>query len=181
LKKLRLLITEKCNRNCEGCCNKDWDLNKLETISTHGEMVKFINYDEIILTGGEPMLFPDRVQEIAHTVRMLNHNIKVFMYTAKPNKKVIELLLSNFLDGITVTLHEQADVEAFKEFASSLKLYLIMNRTNVKTLRLNIFAGIDISGLNLINWKVKYNIKWLKNCPLPKDEIFMKLAIKGEK
>ena len=27
---LRLLLWEECNRTCQGCCNKDWDLSSLD-------------------------------------------------------------------------------------------------------------------------------------------------------
>jgi hypothetical protein len=49
---------------------------------------------------------------------------------------------------------------------------------NLLSLRLHIFEGIDISKLDdidLKNWKIKKNIKWIKNCPLPQDEVFMRL------
>lgn len=46
MKKLRLLLHEECNRNCKGCCNKDWDLNALEIEDD------FTDYDEILITGG---------------------------------------------------------------------------------------------------------------------------------
>ena len=52
VKKLRLLLLEECNRTCEGCCNKDWDINKLETENS------FDQYSLIMITGGEPLLVP---------------------------------------------------------------------------------------------------------------------------
>jgi hypothetical protein len=43
-----------------------------------------------------------------------------------------------------------------------------------KSLRLNVFKGVSLAELNLSCWKVKPNIKWIKNCPLPEDEVFMR-------
>ena len=52
MKKLRLLLFTDCNRNCEGCCNNDFDLNALKVETD------FRQYDKIFLTGGEPMIAP---------------------------------------------------------------------------------------------------------------------------
>jgi molybdenum cofactor biosynthesis enzyme MoaA len=44
MKKLRLLVTSECNRSCSGCCNKEWDLDKLPVCESYKD------YDEIYLT-----------------------------------------------------------------------------------------------------------------------------------
>jgi len=167
MKKLRLLITKKCNRHCEGCCNKDWDLEKLPICKS------FKGYDEIILTGGEPMLFPNLVIDIINKIRIENPLAKIYMYTAFIfTVRSLEIL--NLLDGITVTLHTQSDVKKFKWFNNHL---FFSTKNFYKSLRLNIFNGIKLSKyINLNNWQVKKNIKWIKNCPLPKDEVFMRLG-----
>jgi len=44
------------------------------------------------------------------------------------------------------------------------------------SLRLNIFKGIYIPEVvDLSLWKVKKDMEWISNCPLPEDEVFMKL------
>jgi len=166
MKKLRLLITKKCNRHCEGCCNKDWDLEKLPICKS------FKGYDEIILTGGEPMLFPNLIIDMIEKIRIENSLAKIYMYTAFIfTVRSLEIL--NLLDGITVTLHTQSDVKKFKWFSQHL---FYSTKNLYKSLRLNIFDGIKMpKNLNLRYWQVKKNIKWIKNCPLPKDEIFMRL------
>ena len=65
MKKLRLLFTQICNRRCEGCCNKDWELDKLEQVS-------HFNYDEILLTGGEPLLFTEQLIGYVKAIRILS-------------------------------------------------------------------------------------------------------------
>ena len=49
--KLRLLLLDDCNRNCPGCCNRDWDLQALPLCQD------YTPYRLIMLTGGEPMLY----------------------------------------------------------------------------------------------------------------------------
>ena len=162
MKKLRLLITEKCNRNCEGCCNKDYDLENLPKIDNH-----FLYWDEILLTGGEPMLIPQIIRNLASKIRSVNQ-CPIYVYTAKVDDLQAILSTLFFVDGLTVTLHEQKDVKPFLRFNKVIPNWVR------KQLRLNIFKGIKISTINLGKWKIKKNIVWLKNCPLPEDETFMR-------
>ena len=161
--KLRLLLFKDCNRKCPGCCNKDWDLDNLPICNS------FKEYEEIILTGGEPMLKPDLILKVIDKIKEENPTAKIIMYTAFLNSpKLIEIV--NKLDGITFTLHEQKDVNI------ALKNLIILNhRYSKKSLRLNVFKNINLKGITLNNWKIKDNIVWIKNCPLPKGEILMKL------
>ncbi len=53
MEKLRLLVTTKCPNKCPMCCNNSWDFSKLP-------VVEHFNYKEIMITGGEPLLFPEK-------------------------------------------------------------------------------------------------------------------------
>jgi len=161
MKKLRLLVTERCNRNCIGCCNKQWDLLTLPICED------FSSFDQIMLTGGEPMLMPQIVRSIIFKIRKTNQR-PIFMYTAKVNDLQAILSTLFFLDGLTVTLHKQKDVKSFLKFNS------ILPDSCKKQLRLNIFEGIRISKIDLGKWIIKDNMKWIADCPLPDNEIFMR-------
>lgn len=54
MEKLRLLVTTKCPNKCPMCCNNSWDFSKLP-------VVEHFNYKEIMITGGEPLLFPEKL------------------------------------------------------------------------------------------------------------------------
>ena len=160
--KLRLLITKYCTHHCEGCCNNDWDLNNLPIVTS------FKDFDEILITGGEPIIRWKRVIDIIKKIREENKSVKIYMYCALIYHNALFNKLFPLLDGITLTLHTQEDKEIlFQEipYFKDIK----------KSLRLNVFKGVDISDLDLSNWKIKENIKWIKNCPLPQDEVFMRL------
>jgi len=156
--KLRLLITKDCNRSCKGCCNKDWDLDKLPICTD------FRGYSEVILTGGEPMLYPDKIINLCKEIRKQNNTCKIYLYTADI-KKFYDWYIDNIVDGVTVTLHEQRDVVAFKEYSG---LYSHLN------LRLNVFKGIKLPEYTG-EWIVQRDIVWIKDCPLPKGEVFMRV------
>ena len=166
MKILRLLLFEDCNRKCEGCCNKDWDLKNLPVATS------FTEYDEILLTGGEPLLDWRYVVKVAQKIKSEN-SAKVFVYTAKVDNLTNVIIILDNIDGLTVTLHEQSDVIPFRV----LETYLKSNFKTGKSFRLNVFRGVDVEWDEEI-WKVKDDIVWAENCPLPKNEEFKRAEIK---
>ncbi len=166
MKKLRLLVTKDCNRSCPGCCNKDWDLDALEKCTS------FEEYDEIILTGGEPMLYPHALEYIIKSIRRENSKAKIFMYTAKVDNEDIYKILP-MIDGLTLTIHNQSDVLDYKVTEEIINC--CQDFYENKSFRLNIFKNIKLDKKPSFIWKVKDNIEWMKDCPLPKDEVFMRI------
>lgn len=165
---LRLLLWEDCNRNCKGCCNKDINMSKIVTAYS------FKGYSTIILTGGEPLLYPHFVLKAISMIMEQNKNARLLMYTSYFEDEAINALndIMPYLDGITVTLHEQEDVEGFEKMRSRLK-----NVRN-KSLRLNVFANVEFPidiHFDSDNWRVKRIEKWIKNCPLPSNEVLKKM------
>ena len=164
MKTLRLVLFEECNRRCEGCCNKDWDLGNLEVCRSYKE------YNEIVLTGGEPMLMPEFVKHVVKKIRQENSEAKIYMYTAKVDTKEIYDVLK-IIDGITVTLHEQEDVEPFL----SLDTELYYRHHATKSLRVNVFSNVKFDkNFIFMPWKIKDKIEWIKDCPLPENEVLMR-------
>ncbi|HWQ08063.1 MAG TPA: hypothetical protein VN436_03110, partial [Holophaga sp.] len=104
MKKLRLLLFEKCNRTCAGCCNKGFDLKSLPVCTS------LEGWDEVNLTGGEPMLDPQLVIDTAWSVPTPT---TVNLYTAKVDDLPAMVNVLGFINGLCVTLHEQRDVEPF--------------------------------------------------------------------
>ena len=154
MKVLRLLLFSSCNRTCPGCCNNDWDLDALPVATD------FRGYDMVILTGGEPMLAPSIVIQTASQIRLQTH-APIILYTAKP-AGLPEVM--PYLDGVTVTLHDQRDVVPFMVVARLLR----------GSRRVNVFAGVKIGPVP--GWKIKRNIEWIEDCPLPEGEVFMRLS-----
>jgi MoaA/NifB/PqqE/SkfB family radical SAM enzyme len=164
MKTLRLLLFDKCNNRCAGCCNNDWDLKNLE------QEKDFSQYDEIVLTGGEPMLRPIFVINTIKKIRQQT-SVPIYMYTAKVDKPYEVLSMLHVLDGLTVTLHDAGYVEyRFKKFND-----LLLKIRPVKSFRLNVFKGVDLTGVDLSMWRIKDNIVWIPNCPLPANETFKRL------
>lgn len=170
MKKLRLLLFEKCNRNCPGCCNNDWDLKSLPVLTIVHDVKK---YDEVLLTGGEPMLEPLTVINTILSIRRYNRKCKIFLYTAKVDNIEDVKAVMNHVDGLTITLHEQKDIGPFLLLNSFLLMAGV--KRHEKSFRLNIFKSVDVEdGIDFSLWKIKYT-EWIKNCPLPKGEVFYRL------
>ena len=104
--KLRLLLFDDCNRNCPGCCNRDWDLQALPLCQD------YTPYRLIMLTGGEPMLYPEIIREAIAAIRRQT-NVPIYLYTAMPEQ--LDALMP-LLDGVTVTLHTPEDIPVFQSF-----------------------------------------------------------------
>ena len=162
-KNLRLLLFSECDRRCKGCCNKDWNLDALPVCTS------FTGYDLIMLTGGEPMLKPKLIKSTAKAIRAQT-NAPIIVYTAKTSKPDGFIDVLRNVDGVTLTLHTQGDVAGFYR----LNEKLLTARLEPKSLRLNVFKGIKVDVP--IYWQVKNNIEWIANCPLPSNEVFMRLA-----
>lgn len=166
-KKLRLVLFEDCNRNCSGCCNKDWDIQNLPVCTDYSP------YEMILLTGGEPMLKPDVVVQAINEIREQTDS-PIILYTANLEKPLWLFLITGLIDGLTVTVHNKADAVSFMDFDKRFKPSAQM----MYRLRLNVFeeAGFVPSKPY---WKVKGNMKWIPNCPLPDGEVLMRYKPKN--
>lgn len=168
MKSLRLLLFADCDRDCNLCCNKDFDLSSLPIEQD------FAQYDEIMLTGGEPMLEPYIIEIASNKIKKQNKTARIYLYTAKADEpfKLMSLLTDYHIDGITFTLHAQKDLFYFEILLEKMKLFPgYIGRSDI-SLRLNVFKGVDISRLDVSEWKIQDNMIWIKDCPLPKNEVF---------
>jgi organic radical activating enzyme len=161
MKSLRLLVTKNYNRNCKLCCNKSFDLNNPKYIFKNN----YSDYKEIILTGGEPLLYPIQLIKLIKKIRMACES-PIFIYTAYSSNIDYLIRIIILSDGITFTIHEEKDIDFFYNLSEKI----IENQLEYKSLRLNIFDNIRLKN-TYVFWEIK-NIKWLKNCPIPKNEDF---------
>ena len=166
---LRLLITKKCNRACEGCCNKQYDLDALEVEND------FSGYDKILITGGEPMLDVPRLLDIVGMIRKQT-KAPIYVYTARVSNVRDALEVMYHVDGMTLTLHDQDDVYPFMSFYSTLHVHMNHCGMKAKSLRLNVFAGVDLKG-NYPLFDIKRDMVWIKDCPIPNNEVFKRLKV----
>lgn len=174
-RKLRLLVTTDCPNHCPMCCNNQFDFDKLKR-------VEHFDYDEIMITGGEPLLFPNKVAELARAIKTTNSILypqektpKIYVYTSVASYLPIKHVL-NAADGIVLTPHSQEDVRKFLNLNRVMGVYLRINKTH-PSLRLNLFKNIKAmlpEDIDLSLWQVK-DMEWIKDCPVPQGEDFRRL------
>ena len=171
-KKLRLLVTTRCPNKCPMCCNNSWDFDKLP-------MVDRWNYEEIMITGGEPLLFMLKLKELLSSIRIITpiqgNCPKIYIYSAVFNKYYIAALFA-YIDGIVLTPHKKEDITELIK----LNQYLLDGSEFMKSksLRLNLFPDMKAllpKDIDLSLWQVK-DMEWIENCPVPEGEDFRRIA-----
>jgi hypothetical protein len=124
----------------------------------------FSQYNEIFLTGGEPLLTPNKTILAIENIRHKT-NAKLYLYTAKLDDTFAAMKILELLDGMTVTIHDKNDIRAFKRFDSVIPDYFN------KSLRLNIFRDVPLFEV-CNDWAIKSDIVYIDPCPLPENEVF---------
>lgn len=170
-KKLRLLVTTLCPNKCPLCCNNSWDFSKLPVVNRW-------NYDEIMFTGGEPLLFLDEVVTLAKSIKTIakeeGNNPKLYIYTAVCDVGNVTFVIRH-VDGIVLTLHNLSDIPKFIALNDAMRHN---DSFNGKSMRLNLFSNIKEvlpKDIDLSMWYIK-DIEWIKDCPVPKGEDFRRVS-----
>ena len=159
-RKLRLLVTTDCPNHCPLCCNNSWDFSKLPSVTS-------FDYDEVMITGGEPLLFVDKVVKLARSIKTLSPILypeedapKIYVYTSIAAYFPIRQLL-NVVDGIVLTPHSKDDVKRFIRLNERLRMYLAENPQLKSSLRLNLFKNIK----DKVHSEKTPNVSFLKIIP----------------
>lgn len=166
--KLRLLVTKNCPRYCAGCCNQDWDLDKLPVYNASHNFYE--NLELIMITGGEPMMFPGLTVSLIRELRE-RYSCPIVVYTARVGRIDDVKYVLTQANGMTITIHDNNEVMNVE--------YLQLNHPEIrhKMMYLNMFRNVTAPvrvwpGL----WHRVKVVDWISNCPLPQGETFMRLT-----
>lgn len=144
---LYIKITDMCNANCEACSNRgnekksDIDLNKLKMVIKYLDDRDLIN--RIGITGGEPMLNINKLNNLLNAVYEVKPNALVTINTNGFNIKQIPYLDSkDKIYGIHISRHHYLDEKNDKFFgiktASLSDIEKVIDKIdNKKLIRLN--------------------------------------------
>ena len=182
----RVLVTKKCNRRCRGCVNKS--LKNIDRVAFED----LLKYEEISITGGEPMLISERVVEMIHRLRFQGYTGKIYLYTTDASnvgKYWGADLCIDEVDGITFTLHFNSNKNRLKVDLKNLRKldkYLRKHDRSGKSDRLYIDSRIydneyakSLTG----GWREIRPLEWIANgeCEVPVGEecVFYELEAEG--
>ena len=179
-RKARLILFFDCPRKCEKCCNTD---NSLMQQIKHIKFTDLLNYSEIYITGGEPLLEPNKVLALIQALKKANYTGKIGLYTAnympksQKDEKYIDAVIEiiKLVDGLQYTMHKDTtlgDITHLQQFTALLNTYA--PAYHALDYRLNIDEYwydtiVDYTMLEHI-WKVIKKMVWKDNCPLPVGE-----------
>lgn len=163
-KKIHLLITEKCDRNCPDCCNFQYDMSKIPYV-TKAELAKA---EWVFLTGGEPFAYADPCLTAFEFKDSYPNIKKIIVYTnALELYAYLERYGLHSIDGLTISIKNNYDKAAFEYICDNPNLQLL------DTVWVYVFPGFE-------NTKVpdRFNKKlrvWQKDFVPATDSIFRKL------
>lgn len=169
---MHLLITDKCDRDCKYCCNKQYDVNDIPIVTKE----EYESVDTVCLTGGEPFKYAEP-SYMALRLKNRYQNIKnVYAYAnAEPLYKWLEkneydrferIVFTTALDGLSVSIKNEEDASAFEK---------LVNHPFIKSLKSNYLYVMN--GLNpeqTGNFKV-INREWQEDFKPAKNTIFRRL------
>jgi organic radical activating enzyme len=120
MKIARLITTFDCIRDCEFC------VNKVPRIMDQGYCIKpedlktIGHYDMVLITGGEPMLDPERTLTIIKRLKAWNPAQKIYLYSSIPvqHNRVLD-----HLDGMTYTIHKESSPMDLATIQATLMLH----------------------------------------------------------
>lgn len=154
--KIHLMVTTLCDRDCKYCCNKQYNLDTIPTVTPE----ELADCHTVYITGGEPFLFSNPVE------------IAIFLKSKYPNIKTIRVYTNasavadyiNWYDGQYINKFESID-----GLSVSIKTKEDQNWFP------SVMADTDVQ-------KMKSNYLYLFNgfkCPTANDSILM--AMYGDK
>lgn len=177
-KTARVLVTTKCNRKCPGCANENFVPS--ESCNLMYSITELRKYQDLIITGGEPMLRADAVINFIDSARkQLQSGERVYMYSSTIDVNNFDhLLVLGMLDGITFTVHYEANlkdilmVKALSNQVKAVKRIMGDDWTARLLLDSRLPEKYELSNWGLEHWDM---VKWLEwkedgDCPLPEHE-----------
>ena len=172
MKKCRLIITFDCNKSCPSCCNK-YSTIMNSAIDIYNIKDIPLGVDEILITGGEPLLDIDKTLSILKEIDEIKYSkTKVYIYTAVWNNKFKRLV--KYISGVQYSLHsfdknEKRDFNYFQEYIKkqniSKRLYVDRAIKNYIKIIPNAWDSIKIE-----NWKTEEQLLSITNSGLPYEE-----------
>jgi hypothetical protein len=130
------------------------------------DLAKLQEFKYVCVTGGEPMLEPDRTAEIIAKLWKQRNDRIIYLYTAFYHKSLEDIMC--LINGVHYTLHypmKSTDLTLFNQFQNliekydnkSFRLYIDSRFTDTVMIRPNLWKRVEVKA-------------WQDYCPLPENE-----------
>jgi len=163
MKIARVIMTWDCPRNCDMCCNKNLPVEPRPCT-----LADLADYDQVLLTGGEPTLYPEKLLDNIMTLRAQSREQKIYLYTAQFLPAMHGFV--PLLDGIQYSLHHPVTPTELLDFAD-FQFLIGKYRGTERTFRLYVDNRITESVLvEPHNWSRVGFTPWREPSPLPEGE-----------
>ena len=177
---MHLMVLSRCNYNCELCCNKLYDIDKIPVATV--EELKTIH--TLCITGGEPFIASINLNDFARSVKDGFPNVKnIFVYTSGVMLLYNLPQVFSYIDGLSICPKSMKDWLALEKIANSTSHYYLNNIPKLSSNRLYVFneqialfEGRFKHIAELLNLNVLYRT-WDKEFKTPDNEIFRRLPI----
>lgn len=177
---MHLMVLSRCNYNCELCCNKLYDIDKIPVATV--EELKTIH--TLCITGGEPFIASINLNDFARSVKDGFPNVKnIFVYTSGVMLLYNLPQVFSYIDGLSICPKSMKDWLALEKIANSTFHYYLNNISKLSSNRLYVFKeqvalfeGRFKHIAELLNLNVLYRT-WDKEFKTPDNEIFRRLPI----
>jgi len=166
----RVITTLKCTRACPYCVNKQPGI--LEQGKILLDLKQLEPYREVLLTGGEPVLYPQQLEKLIRSIREMYPQKEIYLYASIWSHRSCVYLL-NIVDGIHFTIHNEKDIakniEDFQNFQDDIGMNSLLALK--RSFRLYILPGIDRPITIRPYLFSRIECKPYKNpCPIPENE-----------
>lgn len=177
---MHLMVLSKCNYNCELCCNKLYDIDKIP-VATVDEL-KTIH--TLCITGGEPFMTSINLDDFARSVKDGFPNVKnIFVYTSGVMLLYNLPQIFSYINGLSICPKSMKDWLALEKIANSTSRDYLNNISKLSSNRLYVFKeqvalfeGRFKHIAEMLSLNVLYRT-WDKEFKTPDNEIFRRLPI----
>ena len=137
----RLIMFLDCPRACQGCANTYPAIR--EAMQPISSLDALEPYEEILLTGGEPMYRPATTLDFLARIRRRFPDKRVYLYVSMIHQRALEAALPH-LHGLQFTLHVDAGPKEVEDLYF-LQLMLVLHGREGASYRLKIADAATVA------------------------------------
>lgn len=150
----KVIITLDCPKNCLYCHTQQ--MTEYQAIDT---LDNLLNYDKILIIGGEPLLYPKKLIRFFTELGTLGYQGDYFLYSSLYCKDLISII--DFVNGLHFTIPYEAtdyDIISLKHLSKDLKH--IENKSFKLTIDSRLYQKYDFSNIDFSCWNVVKKEIW---------------------